>query len=78
MLGGSGTLEKKETANSGGRPLIYFWGGILIGVWGTVLTTLTLPSEAILLSVSRTRKNFSASMASLRCRLICGNIITAS
>jgi hypothetical protein len=30
-----------------------------------LLTTLTLPSEAMLLSVSRTRKNFSASIASL-------------
>jgi hypothetical protein len=48
-----------------GRPLSYFWGGALIGTWGTLLTTLTLPSEAMLLSVSKTRKNFSASIASL-------------
>jgi hypothetical protein len=44
------------------RPLSYFWGGALTGIWGTVLITLTLPSEAWLLRVSRTRKNFSASM----------------
>ena len=46
-------------------PLIYFCAGALIGTWGTLLTTLTLPSEAMLLSVSRTRKNFSASIARL-------------
>jgi hypothetical protein len=48
-----------------GRPLSYFWGGALIGTRGTLLTTLTLPSEAMLLSVSKTRKNFSASTANL-------------
>jgi hypothetical protein len=36
-----------------------------MGTCGALLTTFTLPSEAMLLSVSRTRKNFSASIASL-------------
>jgi hypothetical protein len=54
----------------------YFWGGALIGTWGTLLTTLTLPSEAMLLSVSRTRKNFSASIASLLSKLSLRNSIT--
>ena len=44
------------------RPLGYFCGGTLIGTCGVALTTLTLSAEAILLSVSSTRKNFSASM----------------
>jgi hypothetical protein len=42
--------------------VLYFWD-TLAGTCGAVLITLTLPSEAWLLSVSRTRKNFSASMA---------------
>src|SRR6266478_3139551 len=37
-------------------------GGSLIGICLAVLTTTGLPSLAKLLSVSRTRKNFSASM----------------
>jgi len=45
------------------RPLDYFCGGTLTGTCGVALTTLTLSAEAILLSVSSTRKNFSASMA---------------
>ena len=38
-------------------------GGNLAGICGVMLTTLALPSEAWLLIVSSTRKNFSASIA---------------
>jgi hypothetical protein len=44
--------------------VLYFWdGSTLAETCGAVLITLTLPSEAWLLSVSRKSKNFSASMA---------------
>lgn len=50
---------------------LYFLVGSFTGTWGIALTTLTLPSDAWLLIVSKTRKNFSASMADLLWELIC-------
>ena len=62
----SGRASRGHSARRGRqlvRPLGYFCGGTLTGTCGVALTTLTLSAEAILLSVSSTRKNFSASMA---------------
>ena len=55
----------------GASPLLFWAGGNLAGICGVMLTTLTLPSEAWLLIVSSTRKNFSASMARPHWWLIC-------
>jgi hypothetical protein len=44
-------------------PLSYFRRGSFIGICGALLTTIRLPSEDVwLMSVSRNRKNFSASI----------------
>ena len=49
------------------RGTFYFFAGSSTGTWGDVLLTLTLPSPywLLLIRASRTRMNFSASMAHL-------------